>query len=61
MSSVKILQANLDHRDQQQAVVTLLDAYARDQMGNGKALSNEVRRELIPGLYPKFADKKSVK
>jgi len=28
---IEILQADLDHRDHQQAVVTLLDAYARDQ------------------------------
>jgi GNAT superfamily N-acetyltransferase len=32
------------------AVVALLNAYAMDPMGNGKALSNEVCRELIPGL-----------
>ena len=50
MSSIKILEADLDHREHQQAVVALLDAYAMDPMGNGKALSNEVRRELIPGL-----------
>jgi GNAT superfamily N-acetyltransferase len=65
---IEILQADLDHRGHQQAVVTLLDAYARDQMGNGKALSNEVRRELIPGLqrhpttiiFLAFQDKKAV-
>ena len=50
MSSIEILQADLDHRDHQQAIVALLDAYAMDPMGNGKALSKEVRRELIPGL-----------
>ena len=50
MLSVKILEADLDRQEHQQAVVTLLDAYAMDPMGNGKALSNEVRRELIPGL-----------
>lgn len=50
MSSIEILQADLDRRDHQQAVVALLDDYAMDPMGNGKALSKEVRRELIPGL-----------
>ena len=50
MSSIQILEADLDHQDHQQAIVTLLDAYAMDFMGNGKALSKEVRRELIPGL-----------
>jgi len=47
---IEILEADLDCQEHQQAVVALLDAYAMDPMGNGKALSNEVRRELIPGL-----------
>ena len=38
MSSIEILQTDLDRREHQQAVVALLDAYARDPMGNGKAL-----------------------
>jgi len=38
MSSIEILKADLDRREHQQAVVELLDAYARDPMGNGKAL-----------------------
>ena len=50
MSSIEILQADLDRRDHQLAVLALLDAYAMDPMGNGKALTNAVRRELIPGL-----------
>jgi len=50
MSSIEILQADLDRQEHQQAVLALLDAYAMDPMGNGKALSSEVRRELIPGL-----------
>ena len=32
------------------AVVELLDCYARDPMGGGEALSDEVRENLIPGL-----------
>ncbi|MPS67542.1 MAG: GNAT family N-acetyltransferase [Novosphingobium sp.] len=31
-------------------VVALLDSYARDPMGGGKALSDEVRERLVPGL-----------
>ena len=50
MFSIEILQADLDLPEHQEAVLTLLDAYARDPMGNGKALSNEVRGDLIPGL-----------
>ena len=50
MSSIEILQADLGRPEHQEAVVTLLDAYARDPMGNGKALSDRVRSELIAGL-----------
>ena len=38
MSPIEILQADLHRRKHQQAVVELLDVYARDPMGNGKAL-----------------------
>jgi GNAT superfamily N-acetyltransferase len=31
-------------------VVTLLDSYARDPMGGGKPLSEDVRSRLVPGL-----------
>lgn len=31
-------------------VVALLDSYARDPMGGGKALSEDVRERLVPGL-----------
>lgn len=31
-------------------VVALLDSYARDPMGGGKALSDDVRARLVPGL-----------
>ncbi len=50
MPSIEILQADFDRPEHQEAVVALLDAYAMDPMGNGNALSNEVRRDLIPGL-----------
>lgn len=68
MSSVQILEADLDRPEHQKAVVALSDAYAMDPMGNGKALSNEVRCELIPGLqrhpttiiFLAFQEKKAV-
>lgn len=50
MSSIIIMEADLDRQEHRQAVVALLDAYAMDPMGNGKALSYGVRRDLIPGL-----------
>lgn len=50
MPTVEIVEADLDCRAHQQAVVELLDAYASDPMGNGAPLTDKVRRELIPGL-----------
>ena len=50
MLEVKIVKANLDLTEHQIAVLELTDAYARDPMGNGRPLSDEVRRALIPGL-----------
>jgi ribosomal protein S18 acetylase RimI-like enzyme len=47
---VEIVEADLDRPEHQDAVLKLTDAYARDPMGNGKPLSAEVRRDLIPGL-----------
>jgi len=47
---VEIVEADLDRPEHQHAVLELTDAYARDPMGNGKPLSDEVRRALIPGL-----------
>ena len=32
------------------AITTLLDAYARDEMGGGRPLSEHVRRNLVPEL-----------
>ena len=50
MPSIEILEADLGCREHQLAVVELSNAYAMDPMGNGRALSDEVRRKLIPGL-----------
>lgn len=47
---VEIVVADLDQPAHQQAVVALIDAYARDPFGNGRPLADEVRRNLIPGL-----------
>ena len=46
----KIVEADLNRPENQRAVLELTDAYARDPMGNGRPLSDEVRRALIPGL-----------
>jgi GNAT superfamily N-acetyltransferase len=44
------VEANLEKRKHQEAVIQLLDAYSRDPMGDGKPLTREVRKNLIPGL-----------
>src|SRR5437870_1854643 len=49
-SDVIIVQADLSRREHQQAVVSLLNAYAMDPMGDGRPLSDAARRDLIPGL-----------
>ena len=50
MPSIDILEADLNRPDHQDAIVALINAYAADPMGNGKPLSDETRRTLIPGL-----------
>lgn len=50
IESIEILEADLNDPGHQQAVVALLDAYAQDPMGDGRALSDTARRNLIPGL-----------
>jgi ribosomal protein S18 acetylase RimI-like enzyme len=50
MQRFTIVEADLADPRHQQAIVALVDAYARDPMGNGQGLPEAVRRELIPGL-----------
>jgi ribosomal protein S18 acetylase RimI-like enzyme len=50
MLAVTIVEADLVRDEHQQAIVALLDAYARDPMGNGAPLTEGVKRRLIPGL-----------
>jgi len=50
VQEIEIVEADLDLAEHQQAVLELTDAYARDPMGNGKPLSDRVRRNLIPRL-----------
>lgn len=50
MSPIEIVEADLDRADHQQAIVELIDAYARDPLGNGSPLPANVRNALIPGL-----------
>lgn len=50
MPPVEIVEADLTRADHQHAVVELIDVYARDPMGNGAPLPDDVRGALIPGL-----------
>jgi len=45
-----IVQADLDDPRHQAAILELTRAYARDPMGNGRDLSSEVQRDLVPRL-----------
>lgn len=50
MKACKILPADLGNPDHQAAIVDLIDRYARDPMGGGKPLPDQVRDNLIAGL-----------
>ena len=49
-SRIRIVEANLSLRADQEAVLAMVDAYSRDAMGDGKSLDQDVRTQLIPGL-----------
>ena len=50
MLDLVIVEADLDNRQHQGAIVSMIKAYARDPMGGGRELPGEVCRNLIPGL-----------
>jgi ribosomal protein S18 acetylase RimI-like enzyme len=50
MQNVTVIEADLADPWHQAAIVTLINAYARDAMGTGQNLPVEVRARLIPGL-----------
>jgi ribosomal protein S18 acetylase RimI-like enzyme len=50
MPDVTVIEADLQNSQHQAAIVYLVDAYARDPMGNGEGLPTEVRDRLIEGL-----------
>ena len=47
---IEVIEADLDQRKDCDAVLDLVDQYARDPMGNGKPLPNHVQTSLIEGL-----------
>jgi ribosomal protein S18 acetylase RimI-like enzyme len=48
--SIYIRQADLDRKDDRDAVLHLVDVYARDAMGDGRPLTEETGRRTIDGL-----------
>jgi GNAT superfamily N-acetyltransferase len=50
MSDIDIVDADLSNPDHAQAIVRELDAYSSDPIANGRGLSPEVKRDLVPGL-----------
>jgi GNAT superfamily N-acetyltransferase len=48
--SFKFVDADMNLRQHQDAVVEMTDAYSRDPFGDGKPLNPSVRERLIPGL-----------
>lgn len=49
-AELQIVEADLARPEHQAAVLELISAYAEDPMGDGRPLSAEARRGLIPGL-----------
>jgi ribosomal protein S18 acetylase RimI-like enzyme len=50
MSSIEIIEANLAIAEHGDAIVLLMDEYARDPMGGGQSLSNYAKTNLISEL-----------
>ena len=50
MSEVTVIEADLNDYQHQTAILQLINAYARDPMGDGQDLPMAVRDRLIPGL-----------
>ncbi len=49
-ASIRTLLADLNNSAHQSAILTLVDVYSRDPMGDGRPLAADVRERLIPGL-----------
>src|SRR5260370_42080552 len=47
---IRIVEADLNWSEHQEAVLEMVDAYSRDPMGQAKPLDPDVRARLIPGL-----------
>ena len=50
LRAIRIVRADLDDTRHQAAVLEMTRAYARDPMGNGRDLSEDVQKTLVDGL-----------
>jgi ribosomal protein S18 acetylase RimI-like enzyme len=50
IASINVINADYDNPVHQQAIIDLLNSYAHDPTGNDKKLSEQVCKDLIPGL-----------
>jgi ribosomal protein S18 acetylase RimI-like enzyme len=50
MPEVTVIEADLNDPEHQTAILQLINAYARDPMGDGRDLPAAVRERLVPGL-----------
>jgi ribosomal protein S18 acetylase RimI-like enzyme len=50
LGEITVIEADLSRSDYVDAVVAQLDAYSRDPVANGRGLSEDVKRDLGPGL-----------
>jgi ribosomal protein S18 acetylase RimI-like enzyme len=50
MSKLTVIEADLDAPQHQEAIIYLINAYARDPMGDGRDLPAAVRERMISGL-----------
>jgi len=48
--SIEVIQADLSNPEHGEAIVHLLDGYAADIMGGGQALSDDIKKALVPAL-----------
>jgi GNAT superfamily N-acetyltransferase len=50
MPTIEVIQADLERKDHQEAVLTLIDGYSRDPLANNQSLPPAIREALVPGL-----------
>ncbi|MFV1884116.1 MAG: GNAT family N-acetyltransferase [Balneola sp.] len=48
--NINVIQANLDDQKHAEAIIEITNEYAKDIMGGGKPLSDEIQRKMIPGM-----------